>query len=475
MKIPQIELWRHRPSGVVAAGPASTMRPGRPIPDSALVQRVRWRLLAWSGGTTLAVLVVLGALLYGAAAWSLATNAEQQLRTRAQDISNGLEVMAAAPGPVPFVTEFSGKGGGPGTVGVMVDEASIPGLVIGGPTSGTLAFVLDASSGAVAGARASVLGPLLARPEETLQSARDGIETITTTELKGTPVRLLAMPLILGDQQLVVAVLGDRTAELQTLTVLLIVLAVGGLLVLAASLAVGWLYAERALVPIRDALRRQREFAADASHELRTPLAIVRGSVEDLRANPDQPVATVGHALDDIEAEVDRLTALVDDLLLLARTDSGVLELSAQPVDLAEIALDAAGLAVGAADRRGVRLEVDAQPVELVADPARIRQLVTILLDNAVLHAPAGSTIEVGVAGIDGHGRLRVEDRGPGFRPEDLPRAFDRFWRAPDAPPGGTGLGLSIAAWIAERHGGSISATNRPDGGARLEVLLPLS
>jgi signal transduction histidine kinase len=446
----------------------------RPIADSALVQRVRWRLLAWSGGTTLAVLVILGAVLYGAVAWSLATNAEQQLRTRAQDISRGLEVLASAPGQGPFVTEFRGSPAGSGTVGVMVDRASIPGLVIGGPTSGTLAFVVDASSGAVAGAEPSILDPLLAQPEEMLKNARNGIETITTTELVGTPIRMLATPVSIAGQELLVAVVGDRTAELQTLTVLLVVLAVCGLLVLAASLGVGWIYAERALVPIRDALRRQREFAADASHELRTPLTIVRGSVEDLRANADQKVATVGHALDDIEAEVDRLTALVDDLLLLARTDSGVLELSAQPADLAEIALDAAGMAVGAADRRGIRIEVDALPVPLVADPGRIRQLVAILLDNAVRHAPEGSTIEVGVASEDGQARLRVEDRGPGFRPEDLPRAFDRFWRAPDAPPGGTGLGLSIAAWIAERHGGSISAANRPDGGARLEVLLPL-
>jgi len=98
---------------------------------------------------------------------------------------------------------------------------------------------------------------------------------------------------------------------------------------------------------------------------------------------------------------------------------------------------------------------------------------VTILLDNAVRHAPPGTTVEVGVAEVAGAARLRVDDRGLGFRPEDLPRAFDRFWRAPDAPPGGTGLGLSIAAWIAERHGGSVTASNRPGGGARLEVKLP--
>jgi signal transduction histidine kinase len=455
--------------------PGLPNRPARPIVDAALVRRVRWRLLAWSGGTTLIALLALGSLLYGAVAWSLATTGEDQLRARAHDIASGLAARAVpstGSGFGPMYESF--EGGKPGTVGPVVDKASVPGLVIGGPTSGTLAFIMDVSLANGAEPLPDVLRPLVAGNQEIVRNARDGHELITVTELQGTSVRMLAMPVTYGSELLMIQVLGDRTAELRTLTVLLFVLAVGGVLVLGASLLVGWVYAERALVPIRDALRRQREFAADASHELRTPLAIVRGSVEDLRRNADQPVAMVGHALDDIEGEVDRVTALVDDLLLLARTDSGVVELAVEPTDLAEIALDAAGTMVGSGDQRGVRIEVDARPVPLVADPARLRQLVTILVDNAVRHAPAGSTVEVGVTDVDGVGRLRIEDSGPGFRPEDLPRAFDRFWRAPDAPPGGTGLGLSIAAWIAERHGGSISAANRPDGGARLEVLLPL-
>ena len=139
-----------------------------------------------------------------------------------------------------------------------------------------------------------------------------------------------------------IQVIQDRTAEERTLTTLLLVLLGGGLAVLALAGAVGFLYAGRALVPIRDSLRRQREFAADASHELRTPLTIVRGSVELLRRHRAQPVGEVGEALDDIEAEVDRLDeALVDDLLLLARSDSGVVEMHRESVDLADVAGDA--------------------------------------------------------------------------------------------------------------------------------------
>ena len=444
--------------------------PARPIGDAALVRRVRWRLLAWSGGSTLIALVALGALLYATVAWSLATAGEEQLRNRAMEIATGIELRA----------EGMAIGGGATSVvgvppgNVIVDRAEVPGLVVGGPTSGTFGFVTSVTGDEVMGGVPPFFEAVVEGGSDVVEHARNGQETIQVAAVLGTPVRMLAMPVTIGDTLLLIQVVGDRTAEVNTLTVLLIVLAVGGLLVLGASLMVGWVYAERALVPIRDALRRQREFAADASHELRTPLSVVRGSVEDLRRNADQQVATVGHALDDIEGEVDRLTALVDDLLLLARTDSGVVELASEPTDLAEIALEASGALVAAARHGDVTIEVDAEPVPLVADPARLRQLVTILVDNAVRHAPPGSTVQVGVGTADGFARLTVEDRGAGFRPEDLPRAFDRFWRAPDAPPGGTGLGLNIAAWIAERHGGSIAASNRPEGGARLEVLLPL-
>ena len=242
-----------------------------------------------------------------------------------------------------------------------------------------------------------------------------------------------------------------------------------------ASLALGWVYADRALVPIRDAMRRQREFAADASHELRTPLAVVRGSVEDLRRNASSPVSEVGDALDDIETEVDRMRALVDDLLLLARTDSGVIELALEPTDLAAIALDAADGLQPAAERAGVRLEVDAGP----GPDVRATRPGCASSSRSSSTTPCGTPRPARRSGSRSRprpasGRIRVDDDGPGFRPEDLPHVFDRFWRAPDAPTGGTGLGLSIAAWIAERHGGTIVAANRPSGGARLEVVLPI-
>jgi len=242
----------------------------------------------------------------------------------------------------------------------------------------------------------------------------------------------------------------------------------------------GALYARRALAPIRTslanqrvALRRQREFAADASHELRTPLTVIRSSVEYLGRHRQEPVGAVGDALEDITAEVDQLSTLVEDLLLLARSDSGAIELDRMPLDLGDVAGEAASTLAQPAADRNVRIVVDPAPAPVTGDPVRLRQLVAILVDNAIRHSPPGSEVRVAVRTGARTADLSVEDQGPGIRPEDLPRVFDRFWRAPGAPAGGTGLGLAIAQWIVERHGGRIAVMNRDGGGARFDVQLP--
>ena len=178
--------------------------------------------------------------------------------------------------------------------------------------------------------------------------------------------------------------------------------------------------------------------------------------------------------LDEIDAEVGRLTDIVDQLLLLARVDSDAVELERTELDLGAEAADALdGLAPLAAARE-VTLGLEVEPVKVVGDPARLRQLAAILIDNAIRHAPQGGNVAVAARAKDGSACLTVTDDGPGIRPEDLPHVFERFWRAADAPPEGSGLGLSIASWITERHAGTISVGNAPEGGARFEVRLPL-
>ena len=143
--------------------------------------------------------------------------------------------------------------------------------------------------------------------------------------------------------------------------------------------------------------------------------------------------------------------------------------------DLGAEAADASDALTPVAAARGVQLALDVEPVAVRGDPERLRQLVTILIDNAIRHAAPSGEVGVAVRARDDVAMLSVTDDGAGIRPQDLPRVFDRFWRATDAPEGGSGLGLAIAAWIAEQHDGAISAGNAPGGGARFEVRLPLA
>jgi len=439
--------------------------PAEPVSDAALVRRVRRRLLLWSGGSTLVVLIVLGFVIYGAVANSLAAAATDQLRERAQMIAAATARAAALNYQAPF-----GIARTPGD----------PGVLIGGASSGTIAFVTTANGDVIGPGGPSLtfntpVGSLIDNGDIN-EAAATGREVVGEQDVAGASWRVLSIPVAAPQGTLVVQVVGDRAAEQRTLTVLLVVLVGGGLAAVGAALFVGRIYADHALVPIREAMRRQREFAADASHELRTPLAVVKGSVADLRRHPDQPVGEVGTAIDDIEAGADRITAMVDDLLVLARTDSGAAELERTETDLGDLTIDAVGGLAAVAAARGVELEIDAEPVPLVADPGRLHQLVVILVDNAIRHAAAAGGHVVRVAAHDSDGRavLTVDDDGAGIRPADLPHVFDRFWRAADAPDGGTGLGLSIAQWVADSHGGSIAASNLPGRGARFEVRLPL-
>jgi signal transduction histidine kinase len=425
-------------------------------PSAALLARTRRRLLLWTAASTMAALLLLGGALYATAAVMLQSTAVAQLQVRA-DLIQSVVTSGLIPPPDRFFK-----------VPIAVGGAPEVGVALGGPASGTIA-VLVAADGTILPPGI----PAAFTDAEGITLAREGDVVIRSTTIEGTPVRTLSRSVMLGGQPFVVQVFGDRSTEQRTLDVLLTILVVGGLVVLAASMLLGRIYADRALVPVREAMRRQREFAAEASHELRTPLTVMRSSLELLRRHPDQPVAEVGSAIDDLEAETEHMTSLVEDLLLLARTDSGVVELELSPTDLAEIVLDAVPAMSTLATSHGTRLEVDAEPAPMRGDLSRLRQLVTILVDNAIRHGqPQGGRVTIRVRG-GSEVTLVVEDDGPGLGPDELGHVFERFWRAPDAPEGGTGLGLSIARWIAERHGGSIAAAGRSPRGASFSVHLP--
>jgi len=420
--------------------------------DARLLRRVRLRLVAWSGAITLAIVVILGVAVYLTVDQALSTAGHDQLQGRTSAIAPLIQNAGQRPGDLG--TRFLG-------------------FATGGSSSGTYAIVIG-PDGTVIGPSGEAAFPGLP-VSAAVAAARGGTADYEELTL-GVPIRMLTTPVTTSlGQTYVVQVIADRRGDVNTMQVLLIVLVGGALLAVALSLAGGAVYAQRALVPIRESLRRQREFAADASHELRTPLAVVRGNLEHLQRHPDQTVASLHESVDDARATVDHMTDLVESLLLLARADSGAVELERIPVDLADVAAAALDNLGALAREREVRLVLDGAPTTLDGDPVRLRQLVTILADNAIRHSPPGAAVQVAVATAGRQAELTVDDAGPGVRPEDRPHVFERFWRAADAPPGGTGLGLAIAAWIVRRHGGTITVENSPAEGARFHVSLPLA
>ncbi|MEU5553172.1 HAMP domain-containing sensor histidine kinase [Micromonospora sp. NPDC047793] len=209
---------------------------------------------------------------------------------------------------------------------------------------------------------------------------------------------------------------------------------------------------------------RVRQFVADASHELRTPLAAIRGYAEVARRGRDQVPPDVAHALRRVESESTRMTRLVDDLLLLARLDSGR-PLALEPVDLTALVVDAVSDAHVAGPEHHWQLDLPDTVVRVPGDPARLHQVLANLLANARVHTPPGSTVTTGLRLADGVVELRVADDGPGVPPELRPEVFERFARGDSSRSrayGSTGLGLSIVAAVVEAHHGSVTLDTRP-------------
>jgi two-component system, OmpR family, sensor kinase len=231
---------------------------------------------------------------------------------------------------------------------------------------------------------------------------------------------------------------------------------------------------ESALLARQASETQVRQFVADASHELRTPLASIRGYAELTRRETDPVPPTVTHSIGRVESEALRMQELVEDLLLLARLDSGR-PLEREPVDLSLLAVNAVSDAHAASPDHTWELDLPEDPVEVPGDQARLHQIVANLLANARTHTPAGTTVVTQVRPEGPLVRVSVTDDGPGV-PEALqPRIFERFTRGDDArvrANGSTGLGLSIVAAVSQAHGGRVEVSSRP-GATTFSVLLP--
>lgn len=224
-----------------------------------------------------------------------------------------------------------------------------------------------------------------------------------------------------------------------------------------------------------------RQFVADASHELRNPLAAIRGYAELTRRSREELPPDAVYAISRVESEAERMSYLVEDLLLLARLDSGP-DLDLQPCDLTELVINAVSDARAAGPDHIWQLALPDEPVVALGDRHRLHQVVANLLANARTHTPAGTRVEAGIAVHEQQAVIRVIDTGPGVPPEIQDRVFERFTRADSsrvratgAPSGGsTGLGLAIVAAVVEAHHGTVHVMSRP-GRTEFVITLPLA
>jgi two-component system, OmpR family, sensor kinase len=226
---------------------------------------------------------------------------------------------------------------------------------------------------------------------------------------------------------------------------------------------------------LRRSETRLRRFVADASHELRTPLAAIRAYAELFSRGAATRPEDLARSMSGITRESERMSLLVEDLLLLARLDEGR-PLERRPVDLAGVVAEAVDAARAVDQDRPITVHVEHAPVE--GDRDRLRQLVDNLLANARAHTPAGTSITVELSAGAADAELRVSDTGPGLTDEAAAQVFERFYRVDTSrarASGGVGLGLSIVAAVAEAHGGSAAAQPNPGGGATFIVTLPLA
>ncbi|MGL6016414.1 MAG: sensor histidine kinase [Selenomonadaceae bacterium] len=270
----------------------------------------------------------------------------------------------------------------------------------------------------------------------------------------------------------------DVTALYNGLQKSMLVLGAFSLLALFMAALAGHVMSGKALVPLKEAYEKQRQFAIDASHELRTPLSVVMASADVLDNDPAITSPFLKQVIGDVRDEVKKMTKLVSDLLLVARSDNQKVNLQQERLDLAEIIEQTVRRMQPLAAEKNIELTCSPlTEVDIKADGQKIKQLLLILVDNAVKYTPAGGKVMLAldVKSEKSKVKIKVSDTGIGIAPEEQDLIFDRFYRADKArsrESGGNGLGLAIAREIVRLHKGKIQVDSKPGEGTTCTVEL---
>jgi heavy metal sensor kinase len=226
------------------------------------------------------------------------------------------------------------------------------------------------------------------------------------------------------------------------------------------------------------AVKRMKQFTADASHELRAPVSLIRTTAE-VAVMRERTAPEYREALEDILEEAERTSQVIDSLMLLARADSGTESIELDALDARNVVREAAeqGEKLARSHELKFESEIPQAAIPIHADADALRRALLILMDNAAKYTPIGGSVRLKLVAVDGFASMSVADSGIGIAPEELSHVFDRFWRADKARSrerGGAGLGLSIATWIVKMHGGTIEVTSEPSKGSIFHVRIPL-
>ena len=412
--------------------------------------RLRLRLTIWYVATFGLIVLLLGAGLFAVIRYQLSQQLDASLRSATQELVRAArirEVEAAA---------------ARGRTIDAVDELNVPDRTL---------YLLDSHGNPVKPDTVSDWIGSAAR-----QAARVGQITVERDTPNDATLRLHALRFRLASGHTLVAVavadqveLEDRYADL------IAAFAAAAFAALVLVAAGGFLLVRKSTAPIERSMIFTRRFMADAAHELRTPITVLRTRAEVALQQPRDAAHYVS-ALHGVEAEARRLGGIVDSLLVLARADSGERQIERERFFLDDVAIDAAGAERLVAREKGVEVIVEEfEEAPVVGDPSLVRQLIMILLDNAVKFTDRGGEVRLRVSLRQGAPTFMVEDAGMGIKPEELSRVFQRFFRgeAARSRTDGAGLGLSIASWIAREHGAEISLTSEPGRGTRVVVTFP--
>jgi len=420
-----------------------------------MFEALRWRLTAWYVLVFVLVFVVIGAVVFFWANRRFSSDVDRAIRR----VSTQAEARA---GQYPRISEADGD------VRALLANASLSG-------SADVFVLLLNPDGSIATNPSDI--PLKDLPDATsVQHARQSGHDTGTYSVDGQDIRIRTVEVYGPGGKLIGFVQSGKSIQVReaSLRTLAIVTAGGGVAGLLLATVGGLVVAGIAMRPVKRSYERQREFIADASHELRTPLAVIR-----VNAEAASLAATNPDAVSDIAAEATYMTRLLDDLLLLAGSDREGIKLHVERIDLAEIARSAARAASRLAEERQHRFASDvAGPLIIDGDPERCREVMLILLDNAVKYTQDGGAITLRAYTADGDAVVAVSDTGIGVAPQEIGRLFDRFYRVDKARSravGGAGLGLSIAREIVDAQGGTLRIESQPGVGTTVTMRLALA